>query len=964
VEIDITRKRLVIAAILMFGSITSGCGDVSGVSLSHRERSADLRDLHIATASAKKERTFTPPGDAFRRNSIGMRMVYIPAGHLTAKPGSFMMGESAVPLPSELTENLSYPKRADLRRKFPPCKMGSATDGDIGPKDPDKFVITTEHVRNGDFDEKPVHQVNISHSFYMAACEVTNAQYEKFDPSHYELRGKNGFSKADDEAVVFVSWYDARAFCDWLSKKEGRPYRLPTEAEWEYACRGGTNTCFWTGNALPKEFHKNARRTSFNEPNDIVPLTVGQTPANPWGLYDMHGNVEEWCYDWYGPYEQAEQTDPVGRVDGDFKVTRGGSHGTNLYYLRSANRMGTLPEDKHWLIGFRVVMGELPKTKPLPVPPPQRYQRNVKQKPPRSLTMSPWDQGANSNKPYFKGPRQYVKIPKGSFGPLFSHHNHDPAIVECPNGDLLAIWYTCVEERGRELAIAVSRLRYGQEEWEPASPFWDTPDRNDHCPALWFDGKDTIYHFNGLSVAGKWEPLAIIMRTSKDNGVTWSKARLIVPEHGFRQMVGEPVFRTHDGVIVFGADTEHGSTIWVSRDNGQSWSNPGGHINGIHAGIVELNDGRLMALGRNQNIDGWMPKSISADMGRTWQASASPLPPITGGQRAVLIRLKEGPLFFASFVRDIHNFEPVPEGTRPPRHISSLFGAVSFDDGKTWPVRRIISDCKPDHPVDTIDGAPVLMNANNSEPLGYLSVCQSADGVIQLISSRNHYAFNLAWLKAAPPKAPALPMAQALPVRKQLPLLYNAGELPCQASPSWHRLNKNLGEQGTEVQSGGVLKITNRQRWSNERIDGLSTVDPHKGLTAEVAVQVSRCSAKDHGFDFELFVRGGTLTVNHYFLSITKTGVYYWYNKKFVEIAEGLDNFSAMHTYRLAVRNDTVVQLYRDNSLLGVQPMDLQVGWSEPARGSFIRWGVGANNMEVLVGNISCDAKRAYQPGR
>jgi len=254
-------------------------------------------------------------------------------------------------------------------------------------------------------------------------------------------RGKNGFSREDDEAVVFVSWHEARAFCDWLSKKEGMPYRLPTEAEWEYACRAVTTTCFWTGNTLPEEFHKNAERTAFEDANDIVPLTVGQTPANRWGLYDMHGNVEEWCHDWYGSYEEAGQTDPTGRIDGDFKVTRGGSHGTNLYYLRSANRMGTLPENKHWLIGLRVVLGELPKTKPLTVPPLQLYQRKVKQEIPRNVAVGP-----NPDKPYFKGPRRYVKIPDGSIGPLFSHHNHDPAIVECPNGDLLAIWYTCVEE--------------------------------------------------------------------------------------------------------------------------------------------------------------------------------------------------------------------------------------------------------------------------------------------------------------------------------------------------------------------------------------------------------------------------------------------------------------------------------------------------------------------------------------
>jgi len=98
---------------------------------------------------------------------------------------------------------------------------------------------------------------------------------------------RNGFSTRDDEAVVFVSWQDAQAFCEWLSKKEGRPYRLPTEAEWEYAARAGTTTLFFTGNRLPGAFLKNARSTDFTAPQDRVSLVVGQTPPNAWGLYDM-----------------------------------------------------------------------------------------------------------------------------------------------------------------------------------------------------------------------------------------------------------------------------------------------------------------------------------------------------------------------------------------------------------------------------------------------------------------------------------------------------------------------------------------------------------------------------------------------------------------------------------------------------------------------------------------------------
>ncbi|MHC4423847.1 MAG: SUMF1/EgtB/PvdO family nonheme iron enzyme [Planctomycetota bacterium] len=659
--------------------------------------------------------------EKFFTNSIGMKFVRV-------EPGSFAMGFGNEPLP----EGLLLPE-GQLSKKtcFP----------------------------NGDFDEHPTHKVEITKPFYIGIHEVTNAQYEQFDSEHRKFRGKLGFSRADDEAVVFVRWYDAVGFCEWLSAKENLTYRLPTEAEWEYCCRAGTATAFNTGDTLPEVFHKNVRRSWYPDPRTteeisdpkwvdrkekILPrLIVGSAPANHWGLYDMHGNVEEWCYDWYGPYQPEPQMDPVGRVDGDFRVTRGGSHSTELYYLRSANRMGTLPKDRNWYIGFRVVLGEMPNTKPLPKTPPAPYQHNVKQDIAPDLAKGP-----DPSKPYFKGPRQYVKIPPNTNGPLFSNHNHDPAIVECPNGDLLAIWYTCEEEDGRELAVAASRLRYGAEEWESASLFWDAPDRNDHCPGLWFDGRDTIYHFNGLSAAATWGNLAIILRTSKDNGVTWSRARLIVPEHGFRQMVGEPVFRTHDGAIVFGADAVYGSTIWISRDNGLTWIDPGGTLNGIHAGIVQLRDGRIMALGRGMNVDGMMPKSISCDMGKTWQATPSSFQPISSGQRLVLTRLKEGPLFFASFVEQML----VVDTSSRKRPVSGLFGALSFDEGRTWPVRRLITD---DGPGRKLDGGAwtdeFVMGFGTAEPKGYLSVCQTADGLIHLISSAQHYAFNIKWLTTPPP---------------------------------------------------------------------------------------------------------------------------------------------------------------------------------------------------------------------
>ena len=618
----------------------------------------------------------------------------------------------------------------------------------------------------GDWDERPEHRVTITRPFWMAVTEITNAQYEQFDPEHRKLRGKLGLSKLDDEAVVFVSWHEAVEFCEWLSKKESKSYRLPTEAEWEYSCRAGTTTVYDTGPDLPEEFHKNARMSWFPDParsrmaDSRVPLTVGQTMPNPWGIFDMHGNVEEWCYDWYGPYRKDAQTDPVGFESGDFKVTRGGSHSTTISYLRSANRLGTLPASKSWLIGFRVVLGRMPNTEGLPAPVPPLNRQRVGWRIHTDLL-----EGPDSNEPYFKNPIEYVKIPPDSNGPMYSEHNHDPALVDCPNGDLLAIWYSCLEEPGRELTILASRLRYGADQWEPASVFWDAPDRNDHAPAFWFNGRDTIYHFNGLSAAATWGNLATIMRTSIDSGATWSKAQLINPEHGIRHMPVESVFQTREGFIILPCDAvtggNGGTSVHISRDGGSTWidhgagkPNPsfasdstGGWIAGIHAGVVQLKNGSLMAFGRGNNINNRMPMSISQDMGRTWTYSASEFPPLGGGQRLILRRLLEGPILFVGFT-DRRKGMIIPDAAGNPRRVFGMFAALSFDEGKTWPCKRLITAGGPAKKVDGGGNTgSFTMDETHAEPRGYLAATQTPNGLIHLISSKQYYVFNSAWIK-------------------------------------------------------------------------------------------------------------------------------------------------------------------------------------------------------------------------
>jgi formylglycine-generating enzyme required for sulfatase activity len=672
-----------------------------------------------------------PPCGRTYTNFLGMEFVRI-------EPGEFRMGQLETIIPEVL-----------------PVIEG----GDRGGR----FDLLAE----GDYDERPVHRVRITGPFYMGATEVTNRQYGIFDPAHRNRRGKHGLSSEDDEAVCFVSWYDADAFCRWLSDKEGLPCRLPTEAEWEYACRAGTTTNYYTGDMLPESFLKQANNEQI--PRSGTAYFVGKTAPNAWGLHDMHGNVEEWCGDWYGPYTGRTQKDPVGYACGDFKVTRGGSCGTYAYFLRSANRMGMLPAERNWAIGFRVVIGEPPRTRPLEPPPPAAYQRNVEDRTQQEVLSGP-DPGV----PYFEGPKNFVRIPRQAIGPLFAGHNHNPAVCEAPNGDLLACWYTCVSERDREMGQGGSRLRKGNVQWDEASPFWDVPDRNDHAPVLWYDGADTVYHFTTYSPLAGYGLLAVAMRTSTDSGRTWSRARIIIPDHfppediwGGHQL-SEPAFRMNDGAIAI--TTDGFPTLWISRDEGLTWQGCGGTIAGNHPGVAQLADGRLVGFYRGNEVEykevltqvqdyygrpythkarKWrMPVCYSSDGGRTWEKTPSPFPGVDGGQRLVLMRLKEGPLLLASLA---NRGLIITDSSGTKREVRGLYAALSEDGGRTWPYVRLLTDDGPGRDGECTNGGKYALSASSSTYRGYCAGCQGRNGVIHIISSFEHFAFNLAWLKTPPP---------------------------------------------------------------------------------------------------------------------------------------------------------------------------------------------------------------------
>ncbi|MEQ7799231.1 SUMF1/EgtB/PvdO family nonheme iron enzyme [Pedobacter sp. ASV1-7] len=610
-------------------------------------------------------------------------------------------------------------------------------------------------------DESPAHLVQISKQFKISSTEITNAQYELFDPKHKSFRGKNGFSKEDDEAVIYVSYNDAVKFCEWLSKRENKIYRLPTEAEWEYVCRAGTFSPYAIGDrVLPKDFLKNQEIAWEPKP---VSLQVKQTQPNQWGVYDMHGNVEEWCLDWYGKYNAKEQIDPSGYENGLYRVSRGGNHNTPVKYLRSANRSALIPEDKTCFTGFRIVEVSQKIN-------PENLLQNTAEMQIKSAKHR-WVKV--DNHPVFMEPLVYVKTEDVGKNDFLYHHNHCPAVTWTPNGDLLAIWFSTEEETGREMTIVSSRLNTKSKDWTAPSLFFKVPDRNMTGSSLFYDEQNNvIYHMNGVEAAGTWQNLAMVMRKSKDNGHTWTAPVFANAEHERGNQVIAGMFKTKEGWLIQPCDAtpkvRGGSIIHISKDEGKSWYNPsespevtpdfkvgntGGIIAGIHTGVVQLKNGNLFAFGRNDNIKKdnsfYMPISISTNMGKSWTYSASDFPPISSGQRLILKRLNEGALLLVSFTDatiDIKKGMTFKHQNGSNYTGYGMYAALSFDEGKTWPVRKLITDGKERYLNGGAFTGYFKMDQNNAEPKGYLALTQSPDNIIHLFSSAIHYRFNLKWL--------------------------------------------------------------------------------------------------------------------------------------------------------------------------------------------------------------------------
>lgn len=571
------------------------------------------------------------------------------------------------------------------------------------------------------WDQKPAHRVTLTKHFRISLNEVTLEEYREFRPD-WTLASPDGF-------VWGVSWFDAVAFCNWLSAELGEPCRLPTEAEWEYVCRS----------------------------------------ASRFGVENMQNDVREWCGDFYGDYSPHATKDPVGVSWGLCRVARGGvldeldgkfeclprseydqpSYRAGVPPLFGATGEVAAAHGAHH-IGFRVVQGEMPKTSPLTFERPF-IQQGVKD------TVQEARLGPDPSIPFLRkryllpsppetetSPRKLQELQErtnaAGLDPSFRGHNHSPALEVCDNGDILMVVFTSYTEYEPEMSLIGSRLRFGAENWDMPSRVVDCPGMCDNTPLLWNDN-GRLYLFWAWSRAYGAFPFQWI--SSDDSGATWSEAMfphfLTTPGPHSRQPINR-AFRTSDGTIYLPSDAVGGSSVlWASRDNMKTWFDTDGRSAGRHTVYCELRNRNLLAMGgKNTDIDGYMPKAVSSDAGKTWQVEKSPFPSLASNQRPSLLRLKSGRLFFAS------DFQK-REGIRPAGATETgSFVALSDDDGETWRFKKLPGTQEHESGPEFFNSLP------GATTLGYSVARQAPNGLIHLLTTMNrpclHFEMNEAWI--------------------------------------------------------------------------------------------------------------------------------------------------------------------------------------------------------------------------
>jgi uncharacterized protein (TIGR02996 family) len=235
-------------------------------------------------------------------------------------------------------------------------KLGEGVEMTLNFIPPGSFLMGSPSQVEGWRDDEVLHRVTLTQGFWLGIYPVTQAQWRAVMWNHPRMSNTHYWHKGDDWPVEKVSWDEGVAFCERLGEK----FRLPTEAQWEYACRAGTTTPFYFGQTISTEQANYNGNSTYGKGKKGVyrkkTMPVGSFPANAWGLFDLHGTIWEWVTDWYGPYPERGKNDPVGVNSGTARVLRGGSWYNDPRFCRSARRLWCDPVARSGVWGCRVLL--------------------------------------------------------------------------------------------------------------------------------------------------------------------------------------------------------------------------------------------------------------------------------------------------------------------------------------------------------------------------------------------------------------------------------------------------------------------------------------------------------------------------------------------------------------------------------------------------------------------------------
>lgn len=603
--------------------------------------------------------------------------------------------------------------------------MGAGPEA-LSPAVTNGLGVMSTRPDHGDWDEHPAHKVTLTHGFLISKNLITVNEFQQFDPDYkpvagFFAKGQEGIGVNLDYAAG-VSYDQAVAYCKWLSKKTGKPYRLPTEAEWEYTARAGTTTPFFNGGE---------------------PAKPGQ--ANPWGVVIGEGRPE-WVADWYAPYQTGAQVDPTGPLNGHFRVVRGGGLDERHpkpgqiypamapYFERLSNRASMAPSfaPTSGSIGFRVVQAAAPT----PHRSPRRdywFKTDVKQTP-VSLTVGP-----DPAKPFYQTHELFPNLEGKSIpdvgwrvglarGLGITYHNS--AVQELANGDMVAAYYNSPnKEDDPDQTVLIMRRRAGSETWDMPEPWPYFADAACAAPVFWND-HGLLWMFFGFPRLIGAPPFAFTQ--SKDNGATWGPIRFphfTAPVGRYDSQPINSIVQAKNGTIYLPTDAPGrgaggltaASAVWATNNNGETWYDAGGHTGGRHTTLVIAKNGDLLGFGgKNSEIDGHMPLAISSNGGKTWRVEPTPFDELMSGERPSVIRLADGRLFFVADYNP-HHLKHL--------HKDGAFVALSSDDGKTWKMKRLPA---------------------NILTVGYVTATQGPNGLIHVVTSKNtvnyEIVLNEAWV--------------------------------------------------------------------------------------------------------------------------------------------------------------------------------------------------------------------------